>query len=176
MEYKSLRGFRLDPGAFPFLVPRIVPRGFRLGLGNRVIFHHPELIPQLPRQFHRFTCRERLPHFILGVDREHHLAVDPFLADHGFPFCVLPLGLGPDRSYKEATIIPGDGDRVGTVAFAGGFLGNFLREAAVRTVDALGGLVGKLIGTVSCSTYRRQSSSVYFCESSPLRLYRNPLT
>ena len=27
---------------------------------------------------------------------------------------------------------------VGTVAFAGGFLGNFLREWAVRTLDALG--------------------------------------
>ena len=53
-----MRGFRLDPGAFPFLVARIVPRGFRLGLGNRVIFHYPELIRQLPRQFHRFTGRD----------------------------------------------------------------------------------------------------------------------
>ena len=69
MKYKALRGFRFDPG--PFLVARVGPRGFRLGPGNRVIFHHPELIRQLPRQFHRFTCRERLPKFILGFHRRH---------------------------------------------------------------------------------------------------------
>ena len=68
-----------------FLVARIVPRGHRLGLGNRFIFHQPDLIHQIPRQFHRFTCRDRLPKFILGFDREHRLAVSPFLADHGFP-------------------------------------------------------------------------------------------
>ena len=32
------------------------------------------------REFHRFTCRRRLPKFILGFDREHRLAVDPFLS------------------------------------------------------------------------------------------------
>ena len=38
----------------------------RLGFGNRFIFHQTDLISQLPRQFHRFTCRQRLPKFILG--------------------------------------------------------------------------------------------------------------
>ena len=35
---------------------------------------------------HRFTCRHRLPKFILGFDREYRLAAAPFLTDHGFPF------------------------------------------------------------------------------------------
>ena len=67
------------------LVARIVLRGFRLGPGNRVVFHHPELIRQLPRQFHRFTGRDRLPEFILDFDQEHPLTISLFLADHGFP-------------------------------------------------------------------------------------------
>ena len=33
----------------------------------------------------------------------------------------------------------------GIVAVVGGFLGNFLREWAVRTLDVSGGLVGKLM-------------------------------
>ena len=83
MKYKSLRGFRLDLG--PFLVARIVPRGVNLSHGSHVLFHQTDLLPQLPRHLHRFTCRHRLPKFILGFDREYGLAVSPFLADHGFP-------------------------------------------------------------------------------------------
>ena len=33
--------------------------------------HQTDLLPQLPRQFHRFTCGKRLPKFILGFDRKH---------------------------------------------------------------------------------------------------------
>ena len=47
------------------------------------------------REFHRFTCRRRLPKFILGFDREHRLAVDPFLSSITAP---LSLGRSPPHA------------------------------------------------------------------------------
>ena len=47
------------------------------------------------REFHRFTCRRRLPQFILGFDREHRLAVDPFLSSITAP---LSLGRSPPHA------------------------------------------------------------------------------
>ena len=47
------------------------------------------------REFHRFTCRRRLPKFILGFDREHRLAVDPFLSSITAP---LFLGRSPPHA------------------------------------------------------------------------------
>ena len=46
------------------------------------------------REFHRSTCR-RLPKFILGFDREHRLAVDPFLSSITAP---LSLGRSPPHA------------------------------------------------------------------------------
>ena len=62
-----------------------ISRRFDIFQGAHVLFHKTDLLSEFMREFYRFSCRERLPHFILGVDREHHLAVFPFLADHGFP-------------------------------------------------------------------------------------------
>ena len=47
------------------------------------------------REFHRFTCRRRLPKFILGFDREHRLAVDPFLSSIT---ALLSLGRSPPHA------------------------------------------------------------------------------
>ena len=47
------------------------------------------------REFHRFTCRRRLPKFILGFDREPRLAVDPFLSSITAP---LSLGRSPPHA------------------------------------------------------------------------------
>ena len=91
MKYKSLRGFRLDLG--PFLVARIVPRGVNLSHGSHVLFHQTDLLPQLPRHLHRFTCRHRLPNSS-SVSTES--TGSPSL--HFLRIMVFPLGPGPDRS------------------------------------------------------------------------------
>ena len=55
MKYKNCYGASGLILGLRFLVARIVPRGVDLFLGAHVLGHQTDPLPQLPRQFHRFT-------------------------------------------------------------------------------------------------------------------------